>query len=57
MIFYSGEKVHTWNRMPRYEQVDLCLGVKNAEKVNVNCEGTGEKQIRGGQGGSTYLDH
>ena len=43
MIFYSGEKVHTWNRMPRYEQVDLCLGVKNAEKVNVNCEGTGKK--------------
>ena len=28
------------------------LGVKNVEKVNVNCEGTGEKKRRGGQGGS-----
>ena len=42
-LFQFGGK-GTWNRIPRYEKVDFCLGVKNAEKVNVNCEGTGEKR-------------
>ena len=52
---FGGKTVHLELHATIYKHVDLFLGVKNAEKVNVNCEGTGKKDTRRSR--REYSDH